>query len=1037
MNNQPFSNRLAFYGAWASVAVGAVVLAGWWMNIPVCRQLFLEAGEVKANTGLLFVIFGLVMLWQPEEPGAIGHKRSWTGIAIGCALAWLTMLEFWTASSFGIDELLIPDWTAGRDREPGRMSDKSALGFSLAGVALIVLQGHTKSGWRPMLGGLISCLYASLAAFAVTGWFLELPTAFSTEYAGPMSLPSGIGHAVMSVSLMALALKWSHRGADVEVRWLPFALAIGVMTLACMLWLGIRLAERNQIRAMVRRAAINVEQLVAKEVEARTLTLVWIARRWENRGSKEKSDWDFDSNLYLSHYPDMEAIAWVEPDFDVRWLSSSQTNVSVLNLDLAENQLRKDLMIQARDSGKTKLDRVTRLESGNKGFFVFVPVKNGDVFEGFVVGAFRIDPLLRGLLTEVTVGFHLSFHEAGTTVFSSSKVEPEVEYWEREGLVPLEGAEWRLTVWPRKDTLDELRSPLGLAALGGGGLLSLLLGLSVYLAQSARQKEREMSAINRNLGDEMEERRQIQDALKESQRRLQAILDNTSAVIYLKDEEGRYRLVNRQFERLFHLKKDEMIGRSDYDVFPKQMADSFRANDQRALDMNEPLTIEEIAPHDDGLHTYISIKFPMIDEEGNAAGVCGISTDITDRKVAEAKLRDSHQALELAHDRLRGILEGTGDRIVALDLKYRFLSFNSAFKADFERRYGIIIKSGQRVADVLSAQPEELERLFDRWMRAIRGEEFEIEEQFDRDGMNQYLEHRFSPIRSESGVLIGATQVTREITERRRSEVERNELLVELANRNDQLSAANKELEAFSYTVSHDLRAPIRHIDGFVKLLDRFSEGALNEKSQRYLGLISDSAKRMGMLIDDLLAFSRMGRTELKLDVVRMRELLNDVQRVIQPETEGREIRWVINELPDVEADTGLLRQVWTNLVSNAVKYSRTREVGEIEIGCVDSKKHEHQFYVKDNGVGFDMQYVDRLFGVFQRLHAESEFDGTGIGLATVRRIINRHGGRTWAEGDKGKGATFWFSLPRLVNDVDLKDTDKTDAIPVNEAPRS
>lgn len=287
---------------------------------------------------------------------------------------------------------------------------------------------------------------------------------------------------------------------------------------------------------------------------------------------------------------------------------------------------------------------------------------------------------MRGLLTEVNAGFHLHFAEGQEVFFSSSRVEEDVVLWGREGAVELPQSQWELTVWSRSDTLGELRSPLGQAALVGGVILALMHGLSVHLAQTARQKEREMFAVNVHLSDGVEERRQVQDALKESQRRLQTILDNTSAVIYLKDEEGRYRLVNKQFERLFHLKKDEMIGRTDYDVFPKQMADSFRANDQRALDMNEPLTIEEIAPHDDGLHTYISIKFPLVDAEGNSAGVCGIATDITDRKVAEAKLRDSHQALELAHDRLLGILEGTRDRIVALDLKYRFLSFNSAFK---------------------------------------------------------------------------------------------------------------------------------------------------------------------------------------------------------------------------------------------------------------------------------------------------------------------------------------------------------------------
>lgn len=297
MNKKPISHQLAFYGAWASVMIGAVVLGGWWMNSSAWRQLFLAAGEINANSGLLFVLFGLAMLWEPDEARAVGWKRSGVCIGLGCAVAWLTLLEFWIDIPFNIDGMLVPAWTTVPAQGVGRMSDKSAAGFSVVGVALIILQGHAKSGWRPMVAGLLSCMHASLAVFAVSGWFLELPTSFPIETVGLMSLPAGLGHSVLALSLMALALKRSHRGAEVTVRWLPFALAIGVMTVACMLWLGIRLGERSQIRAMVRRAALNVEQLVSKEVEARVLTLVWVARRWENRGKRLKRDWKFDADL--------------------------------------------------------------------------------------------------------------------------------------------------------------------------------------------------------------------------------------------------------------------------------------------------------------------------------------------------------------------------------------------------------------------------------------------------------------------------------------------------------------------------------------------------------------------------------------------------------------------------------------------------------------------------------------------------------------------------------------------------------------------
>ena len=230
--------------------------------------------------------------------------------------------------------------------------------------------------------------------------------------------------------------------------------------------------------------------------------------------------------------------------------------------------------------------------------------------------------------------------------------------------------------------------------------------------------------------------------------------------------------------------------------------------------------------------------------------------------------------------------------------------------------------------------------------------------------------------------------------------------------RTAQLEAANKELEAFSYSVSHDLRAPLRHVDGFVDLLRKQSAEKLDDRGRRYLDTIAASAKQMGTLIDDLLVFSRMGRGDLRRAKVASESLVSEVRDALQGEVRGR-IVWKVDSLPQVEADAAMLRQVWANLIGNAVKYSRTRDPAEIEIGCKDSGNGEFVFFVRDNGVGFDMQYVDKLFGVFQRLHRADEFEGTGIGLANVRRIVSRHGGRTWAESKLGAGATFFFSLPK------------------------
>jgi light-regulated signal transduction histidine kinase (bacteriophytochrome) len=238
----------------------------------------------------------------------------------------------------------------------------------------------------------------------------------------------------------------------------------------------------------------------------------------------------------------------------------------------------------------------------------------------------------------------------------------------------------------------------------------------------------------------------------------------------------------------------------------------------------------------------------------------------------------------------------------------------------------------------------------------------------------------------------------------------------ELADLSAELERSNKELEAFSYSVSHDLRAPFRHILGYAELLRQTQAAAADEEARRYIDTIIESAHYAGTLVDNLLSFSQMGRSRLNYVDVDMAALAREVQRAVAGEAAGRDIRWLIGALAPARGDLMMLRLVWRNLLDNAVKYTRTRPQATIEIGG-HAAESEAVYFVRDNGVGFDMSYVDKLFGVFQRLHRIEEFEGTGIGLANVRRIVARHGGRTWAQGEVGKGATFYFSLPRERSD--------------------
>jgi len=295
---------------------------------------------------------------------------------------------------------------------------------------------------------------------------------------------------------------------------------------------------------------------------------------------------------------------------------------------------------------------------------------------------------------------------------------------------------------------------------------------------------------------------------------------------------------------------------------------------------------------------------------------------------------------------------------------------------------------------------------------------FELEHRVRRvDGTSGWKLSRAIPLLDAKGEITEWFGASSDVTLRKVAEEEIQRLNAELEarviERTAELQAANEELRAFSYSVSHDLRAPFRHVLGFVGLLQTDAAATLSDKNLHLLTTISDSAQRMGQLIDDLLTFSRIGQSEMRKSKIELNELVRDTLGGFQAETKKRVIEWEIRPLPAVWGDRSLLRMALVNLISNAVKFTGHRAAAKIEIGCSPSVEGDAVIYVRDNGTGFDPRYTHKLFGVFQRLHSQAEFEGTGIGLANVQRIIHRHGGRVWAEGVIDGGATFYFTVPR------------------------
>ena len=429
---------------------------------------------------------------------------------------------------------------------------------------------------------------------------------------------------------------------------------------------------------------------------------------------------------------------------------------------------------------------------------------------------------------------------------------------------------------------------------------------------------------------------------------------------------------------------------------------------------------------DGHFRTFLTRVMPLKDPAGRVVRWFGTNTDISERKQTEERLaaqaeelRGSREALETQSFMLQSVLDSMIEGLVAADEQGKFILWNPAAEKivglgsadlppeEWSAHYGVYLP------DTVTPVPPGETPL----ERAVRGEASSSEIFLRNPGLNRdvWLEINGSPLRGKDGVLRGGVTAFRDITRRKADELEIRKLNEDLeeriAKRTAQLEAANRELESFSYSVSHDLRTPLRHIAGFSRILVTEFGAVMASEAREHLQRIEDAVTRMGLLVDALLSMAMLRRQSLRLRHSELNPIVVEVISVLQPECEGRDVEWRIAELPPLDCDPVLMGQVFQNLLSNALKYTRGRSRAVIEVDSIQQPEKPVIILVRDNGAGFDMKYAQKLFGMFQRMHTESEFEGTGVGLATVHRIIQKHGGTIWVETEVDQGATFYFAL--------------------------
>jgi len=544
------------------------------------------------------------------------------------------------------------------------------------------------------------------------------------------------------------------------------------------------------------------------------------------------------------------------------------------------------------------------------------------------------------------------------------------------------------------------------------------------------------------------ERKRAEEALRESEERFQAMANGIPQLAWMADADGSIFWYNQRWYEYTGTTSEEMQGWAwqsvhDPEVLPRVL-DGWKGAiaDRKPFEMEFPLR-----GADGRFRVFLTRVMPVKDSEGQVVRWFGTNTDISERQQAEKRLAGqaeelarqaeelarSGQALEAQTLTLRSVLDSMTEGLAAVDEQGKFVIWNAAAERilgmgatdlpnpEWSGHYGLFMP------DTVTPFPTEQMPV----LRAIRGEVSTTEMYVRNQRLPQgaWIEVSAGPRKDGDGMVCGGVAAFRDITKRKEDQREIQKLTDELEHRvverTAQLETANKELEAFSYSVSHDLRAPLRHIGGFSKLLVEEFGSSLDPDAQHYVERIQSGTQKMGVLVDELLNLARVGRHALSLQPTKLNSIVAEVIAILQPDSQGRQVEWIIADLPAVECDPVLVKQVFQNLLANALKFTRPR-VGAGEgagagkpvpkLHTVIEVSHKEQngqsvFMVRDNGVGFNMKYVDKLFGVFQRLHSADEFEGTGIGLVTVQRIVHKHGGRVWAEGEPDKGATFYFTL--------------------------
>jgi PAS domain S-box-containing protein len=1020
--------QFVFFCSVLSVAFGMWVLTGWILHIQIVKSILPGQVAVKANAAVCFILVGFALWVLRKEPpaGGVGWRLAGTiAASLASAVGLLSLLEALWAWNLGIDQLL---FTAGPEDipgslRPGLMSPITGFSFLALGPALLLLDAKTRLGhWSRHL---LSCGVAIASMFGILDFVLDPNTTHT--YISPITAcalflfsfgllfartQSGLGALVASVSvggtltrrlvpavvvapLLIGWLRWRGELAGIVSAWtgLTIMTVFSIVLLASLTaWTGLLVDrsywERRQGEETVARLASIVtssnDGIIGK-------TLDGVVTSW-NRGAEA---------IYGYPAPEIigQSISIVIPpdrrDEFATILERVQQGQRVNHYETM--RVRKDgRLIHVSLSVSPVLD-----ESGN---IVGATTIARDITERKrAEEELRRASLYARSLIEASLDPLVTINKDGRIMDVNQATERATGV-ERKALIgsdfseyftdPEKARQGYQQVFAKESVRDY---PLAIRHISGS-VMHVLYNASVFKNESG-QIEGVFAAAR-----DVTERKHAHESVTRSEMRYRSLVTATAQIVWSTNLLGEVVDDMPTWRAYTGMTLEQIQGSGWIDsLHPEDRKRTAEIWSEAVRKRSFYDTEYRVRRYDGEYRLFAARGVPLQEDDGSIREWIGACTDITERKRAEEQVRKASLYT-------RSLIEASLDPLVTIRKDGTIADVNRATESVTGVPRARLI--GSYFFDYFS-EPDKARRAYERVFADGTVRDYPLAIRAASGALTEVL-YNAALFTNETGEVEGIFAAARDVTRMKAAEQEirrlNDELEQRVLQRTAELEAANKELEAFTYSVSHDLRAPLRHISGFSKILTEEYGSSLAPEAQHHLQRIQEGTRRMGQLVDDLLNLGRVGRHEVRLQVTGLNSVVHEVVAELTAECEGRQVEWKIGSLPFVECDPALMKQVFQNLLSNALKFTRPRSNAIIEVGQKDQDGTPVVF-VRDNGVGFNIKYADKLFGVFQRLHRPEDFEGTGVGLATVQRIIQKHGGRIWAEAELDKGATFYFTL--------------------------